>query len=353
MLPYWLLFGFFAGGALPSRLRQRSEPMTMYWVGWVLMTLMIGLRFHVGVDWANYQTIWRVAGTTGLAGLQRAYGGDPAFYGLVWLLRNGGFPFWTLDLVCAFVFTLGLFRYSRLQPNPWLAITIAIPYLVIVIAMSGLRQATALGFVFLSLTAYSQRRTLAFLGWIACAALFHASSIITLAFAGLAFARNRFQAGVLIIVSLVFAYYVLGSTFGEYSRDYLGGTGLNSSGTAYRLAMTVLAALLYFVLAKRLHLEPHDRMLWRNYSLFALASIPALAILPSSTAVDRLLLYLYPLQLGVLSHTPFAAADKVRDRVLITAAIILYLAATLFVFLNYAVNRSSYLPFQMYPFVGS
>jgi hypothetical protein len=146
---------------------------------------------------------------------------------------------------------------------------------------------------------------------------------------------------------------VLGSTFGDYSRDYLGGTGLNSSGTAYRLAMTVLAALLFFVLNKRLKLTPHDRVLWRNYSLFALASIPALGILPSSTAIDRMLLYLYPLQLGVLSHTPFAIDDKLRDRVIVTVLICAYLAATLYVFLNYAVNRSSYLPFQMYPFVGS
>jgi hypothetical protein len=29
MLPYWLLVGFFAGGALPSRLRQLREPMAV------------------------------------------------------------------------------------------------------------------------------------------------------------------------------------------------------------------------------------------------------------------------------------------------------------------------------------
>lgn len=351
MLPYWLLFGFFAGGALPSQLRQRREPMAMYWVGWALVTLMIGLRYRVGVDWANYMTIWRTAGATDFAGLQRAYGGDPAFYGLVWLLRNAGAPFWTLNLICGAVFTSGLFRYARLQPNPWLAVAIAVPYLIVVIAMSGLRQATALGFVFLALVAYSEGRTRAFLVWLGCAALFHASSIITLGFAGLAFARNRFQSVLIVVVSLVFAYFVLGSTFGEYSRDYMGGGGPNSSGTIYRVAMTVLSASLFFALRNRLVLGPNDRLLWRNYSLFAFASIPALALFPSSTPVDRLLLYLYPLQLGMLSHTPFAMAEKLRDRVLITALILIYLAAILYVFLHFAVNRSSYIPFQLYPFV--
>jgi hypothetical protein len=41
--------------------------------------LMVGLRFHVEVDWVNYQTIWHVAGRTDLVGLQSAYGGDPAY----------------------------------------------------------------------------------------------------------------------------------------------------------------------------------------------------------------------------------------------------------------------------------
>jgi hypothetical protein len=40
---------------------------------------MVGLRFHVEVDWVNYQTIWHVAGRTDLVGLQSAYGGDPAY----------------------------------------------------------------------------------------------------------------------------------------------------------------------------------------------------------------------------------------------------------------------------------
>jgi hypothetical protein len=352
MLPYWLLFGFFAGGALTTRLRQRGEAMTMFWVGWAIMTLMIGLRFHVGVDWANYQTIWRNAGNQTLGQLLVTYRNDPVFYSLAWGLKNGGLPFWSLMLVCATVFTFGLFRYSRLQPNPWLAVTVAVPYLVIVVAMSGVRQATALGFVFLALIAFSEERTKAFLWWMLCAVLFHASAIIIFCFAGLSFAKNRFQAGALIALSLVVAFFMLSSTFSKYSSDYVAQS-ISSAGTLYRIGMTLLAALLFFLLRNRLQITPREHSLWRNMSLFAVASIPAFLLFRSSTAIDRLLIFAYPLQIGVLAHTPFAATDKLRDRVLITAAFVLYLASILFVFLNYAVNRHPYLPYRSYLFLGS
>ena len=321
----------------------------MYWLGWVVMTLMIGLRFHVGVDYGNYFSIWQYAGDSTLPGFWHAYPGDTVFYGYVWVLRQSGLGFWALTLSAAVFFTTGLFRYARIQPNPWLALSVAVPYLVIVVAMSGMRQAIALGFVFLGLTAYCERRNLAFVAWTACGALFHASAIVMFGFVGLSFARNRFQAGLILAVTVVFAYYVLGSTFNEYSRDYLGKTPLDSSGTPYRIAMSVLSAAIFFLLQARMQITPSERSFWRNSSIFALASIPALFVVPSSTALDRLLIYIFPLQIGVLSHTPFVASKVQNERRLTTMGILLYLGATLFVFLFYAANRQSWLPYRLYP----
>ena len=44
-------------------------------------------------------------------------------------------------------FTYGLFRICRQQPNPWLALVVATPFLIIVVGMGYTRQAAAMGFL--------------------------------------------------------------------------------------------------------------------------------------------------------------------------------------------------------------
>ncbi len=348
MWPYWLLFGFFGVGALLTAPDfRRSKPIGVALLfGALVITIMVGLRYRTGVDWGNYHRQWISAENLSLSELITAHNGDAGFYTLMWALKTSGFEFWALNLVCAVIFTVGLFAFARRLANPWLGVAVAVPYLIVVIAMSATRQATALGFVFLAFVAFSERRTLAFLGWTAAAALFHASAILTLPFAGLSFAKNRFQAILLVLAIAILGWLTLGSPFAVYSRHYINET-VQSSGTLYRVAMAAVAAVLYFVLVRRrVALPDHERSLWRNYSLFALAAVVLAAFVPSSTALDRTLLYLFPLQIFVLSIVPYTS-QRGSSSVLSIVAILVYLAAILFVFLNFGVNADSFVPYRM------
>lgn len=349
MWPYWMLFGLFASGAVLTppdsrRLKPISVPLLF---GALIIIIMLGLRYRTGVDWGNYYRQWIGAESLTFSDLVTQHNGDAGFYGLMWSLKNAGFDYWSLNLVCAAVFTTGLVAFARRLPNPWLAVAVAAPYLITVIAMSATRQATALGFVFLALVAFSDRRTLAFLGWTAAATLFHASAILTLPFAGLSFAKNRFQAVLLGLVIVVLGWLTLGSPFAAYSRRYLNET-VQSSGTLYRVAMAAVAAVLYLALIRRrIPLPDHERSLWRNYSLFALAAIPIAAAFPTSTALDRALIYLFPLQIFVLSLVPYAS-QRGSSPFFPIVAILLYLSAILFVFLNFGVNAEGFVPYRIY-----
>jgi hypothetical protein len=64
------------------------------------------------------------------------------------------------------------------QPRPWLALTLAFPYLVMVVAMGYTRQAVAIGVECLALLALERDRLLVFLGWIALAATFHKTALV-------------------------------------------------------------------------------------------------------------------------------------------------------------------------------
>ena len=295
MWPYWFLFGLFAVGALLTPPDYRwSKPMGVVLLfGALLITIMVGLRYETGTDWGNYQRQWIAAQRLTLGDLITVHNGDAGFYTLMFLLRAVGLQYWTLNVICAAIFTWGLFKFARRLPNPWLAIAVAAPYLIIVIAMSATRQATALGFVFLAIVAFSERRTRAFLGWTAAATLFHASAILTLPFAGLSFARTKFQAILICAAIVILGWFTLGSPLAMYSMKYFNDT-VQSSGLIYRVAMSSIAAALFLITVRpRIPLAEHERSLWRNYSLFALAAIVVAILYPSRSR----------------AHLPLPAAD--------------------------------------------
>ena len=80
------------------------------------------------------------------------------------------------------------------------------------------------------------------------------------------------------------------------------------------------------------------RMLARTRGLLLLL------VLPSSTAVDRLALYIMPLQIAVLSRLPL-----ILGRRLGVLIVVLYSVAIEFVWLNFATHARFWIPYQVYP----
>jgi|GEM_PF-5594608 len=67
--------------------------------------------------------------------------------------------------------------------------------------------------------------------------------------------------------------------------------------------------------------------------------------LPSSTVVDRLALYILPLQLGILSRLP----GTVIGPALGWGVVVVYSFLVQFVWLNYAAHANYWVPYQFYP----
>ena len=73
--------------------------------------------------------------------------------------------------------------------------------------------------------------------------------------------------------------------------------------------MNALPAFLYFVFRSRLKLDDDERRFLDVLALIALAFVGLLYVSPSSTAVDRMALYIIPIQLIVLARLPLALAS--------------------------------------------
>ena len=97
-----------------------------------------------------------------------------------------------VNSACAGLFSWGLFSFVNAQPRPWLALSVAVPYLVIVVAMGYTRQGVAIGFAMGGLLALGgERSNLRFVLWVIVAATFHKSAVLLIPIAALAEERGR------------------------------------------------------------------------------------------------------------------------------------------------------------------
>ena len=110
--------------------------------------------------------------------------------------------------------------------------------------------------------------------------------------------------------------------------------------------MNTFAAAIFLVFQRRFELKEHQRLLWRNISLCTIGLILLVAVVPSSTAVDRFLLYLFPLQSFVLSRVPNALSPDGRAAAQATGAVILYAALIQVTFLFFATFARYYIPYR-------
>jgi hypothetical protein len=346
VLIYWVLFAYFAVGSLfaPSGdVRTRSRPLLA--LGAVITAVLIGLRYRVGGDWDTYDYWFSYAGRGGLDRVLKF--GDPAYQILNWGAAHAGFEVWTVNLACGAIFAWGLWRFCKDQPEPWLGFAVAIPYMVIVIAMGYTRQAVALGILMAGLASFRRNSSaLRFAMYVAIAALFHKTAVVAFPLVALASPRNRVLNLLVVAATSVLLYDIfLGDAMEQFVQHYIK-TRYSSQGAAIRVAMTVVAAMVLWIGKRQFAFTETEWRLWRNFSFAAVAALVLLFVLPSSTAVDRISLYIIPLQLAVLSRVPLVTGSLMGGRV----AVLAYSALVEFVWLNYAQFAKAWVPYQFYPF---
>ena len=343
----------FAAGSLEYRRNPhaagRSNPLLF--VAGVLTALMIGLRFEVGGDWINYEEIYLLMAYADL-GYAATYS-DPGYAVLNWLSAQLGYGMWFVNLVCGLIFTWGLIKFVRREPNPWLCALVAVPYLIIVVAMGYTRQGVAIGLILAGLSILDRGSLLRFTVYILLAASFHKSAIVVLPLVALAANRDRVVTGAILAATAVLVYYLfVQDQIDRLVTNYVEAE-YSSQGATIRVVMNLPPALIFFAFRKRFAFAAQPDLLWRNFALAALAALFLLVMTTSTTAVDRLALYLIPLQIVILGRLPDALATRNQSRMALVLAVILYSAAIQFVWLNYAVNAFAWVPYQNYLWIPS
>lgn len=347
LVTYWLIFLLCGLLALAEETKSTVSAKGLGWLVFALLLVFIGYRDTVGADWGAYLNQLSNAKNFELFDIKVT--SDPAYLALTWLGANVFGGIYLPNLVCAAIFLFGLAKFAAANYRPWLIITVAFPYLVVVVAMGYTRQATALGLAMAALVAFKQDQLFRFVILICLAAFFHKSAAIFLG--ALVLSPNikiavKIALGVFLVV-LIPTLILQAAITDRYAT--LLTSGRESSGVYLRVAMNAIAGTIFLFTLRYFNLRGAEYRLWLASACLALLFIPLLFVSPSTTVVDRLALYLLPLQLFVWGRIPEVLGGDGPNNRLYTVSVIVYSAAILFVWLNFANNAGNWLPYKFHP----
>tara|TARA_Y100001968_G_scaffold332894_1_gene392880 strand:- start:2845 stop:3948 length:1104 start_codon:yes stop_codon:yes gene_type:complete len=345
---YWILILITAWRALVKPRCSWSIPTSLF--VWIILVVLIGLRDGVGGDWNTYERYYRIVNDPGWQFESTA--GSLAYD---YLNRLAGFYFFKgvsdfgngiflVNTIAAAIFSGGLVWFCRSTPRPWLALTTAIPYLVIVVGMGYTKQSIALGILFFGFDALANGFVWRYFIFIFFAGCFHFSSFVALPLV-IPYINdsNKVINKIITVLFLILTAVIMSLIFlanrwefllhGYFVDEY------SSSGAYIRVALNLLPSLLFLLYGYRLDLNKNAILLWKTISIFTIICFVGLFVLPSTTVIDRLALYAIPIQLFVLSRLPDFKIFKYSPQI-INFAVVSYSFALLFVWLYYG-NYSS------------
>ena len=351
MTTYWLLFFLPIFGVLiPIRFSKRVQ--TNIWlVATLVVTLVIGTRYEVGGDW---QGLLELSTYYIGKGIHVAMDYESPSYGFLnWLSEKLGLGIYGVNTACGALFVTGLAVFCRRQPIPWLAWLIATPYLLVVVSMGYTRQSAALGFLLLGLVCLEDKRIWRYFLLLAMGAAFHKTVLLMAPLGILVWRQNVWfkMAMSAVFVLTLLVWFQLSDYAGALWENYIwryreSGFDLaiyQSIGASYRVWMNVIPALLFFLLLKKWKQYFDNSILWGAIAIASIASVFFVGYF--STPIDRINIYLAPIQLYFWSRVPLVISNRMTRTLVIVVTIITYGFALLF-WLQLGKNSGNWIPYR-------
>ena len=115
--------------------------------------------------------------------------------------------------------------------------------------------------------------------------------------------------------------------------------------------MNAIPAIIFLSFRDRFNLNRVDKDFWTGASIFALALFSIFFLSPSSVAVDRIGLYLIPLQLFVMSRLPDIFGIYGARNPIINYLVIIYSLLILVVWIFFSTNSYNWIPYKSFIWV--
>lgn len=350
VLIYWLLFAYPALMALGYAADQRvgtpeSAGQRLALFGFVLFyTLLAALRQDVGGDWINYEVIYDDIRLDNLAYALSST--DPLYGALNWVSAQFGTEIYLVNGVCGLLLVWGVASVSRKFSEPWLAITMAVPYLLIVVGLGYVRQGAAIGMMLLAISAYERGRIVSTIVMLFVAIGFHSTAVMVFPLFGWALSRRyRFLAFIFVGLSVATYIVVVVPRIDQFDAGYLQ-TEYDSTGAVPRVLMSAVPAALVFMRLRAFAPHLRSRTVWISMAAAGIVALFALFVSPSTTAVDRAALFFSPVQMAAFGEFRGLSNFSQRAPLLYRSALIGIAALVQVVWLVFATNAPFWVPYH-------
>jgi len=177
------------------------------------------------------------------------------------------------------------------------------------------------------------------------AGVFHKSAFILLPL-GIFATENRTQIhyAAVIASACVGIYVIFAQEAAGYVENYVESSRYSSTGALVRLSMSAVAGILLVCFHRQFRDNNTERWIWGTFAMTTLVAIGLSQL--STTAADRLGIYLIPIQMFVCGRINRLS----RNSAIPVAAVICY-ALALTVWLNFATHADAWVPYQISPSV--
>jgi len=355
MVVYWLVFFLCSYLALvESDLRTRPYlknsrfDLVLKLNLFILMGIFIGLREGIGADWGTYLNIYNAQAFSSYSLIDLLSYQDPGYAIISELSIFFELGIYGVNVFSGLIVVLGLCSLVRRRGTIWIAMVVAIPYLITVVAMGYVRQAIAFGFVCFAVTALFEKKSILLsMGWVLIAGSFHKTALLFVLIIG--FGLPSLSIGV-IITALFLISALLGITVHEeIERSYRAyfSESFVSSGTLPRLVLNCIPAVLALFYLKSFNFDQVQKRVVCILSLIVFGLFFAYVYLGPMTLIDRLNIYFMILQVFIISQLP-EVLDKnfgIESRVSVLAVILFY-SCQYHIWLSHSTHKFAWVPYK-------
>lgn len=310
MLIYWIIVSvplLLSAAERPlKRRRGINGPRVL-----VLLTLFIVMAFrNTCGDFPTYSRLFELLEFGTLT--EQMATTDP-LYGLFnWVSAQLKWGIHGVNAMCAVVFLGSIYIAAGREPLPLFFTALSANYFFIVVGMGYTRQGVAASLILLSISTLRDGRPWLFSTLIVLASGFHASAFSALPailFAKLDYGSRQLRflvRAIVVAMGIYGAYNILSEQIQTYVTHYVQSRHYSSGGALLRSSVTFTASVIFLLKRKEWTKLFGDQSSLLYFALLGVAMAP-LSIL-SSTAADRMGLYLIPFQLIVFARLPLSTS---------------------------------------------
>jgi len=271
---------------------------------------------------------------------------DPGYAAVGRLSDVLGLDIYGVNIICGMIMVFGVAYFCARQPNPALTFLVGVPYLIIVVGMGYTRQGVAIGIILIGIAGVSERTVLRTIFIVFVAALFHKTALLVLPFIMAPILRRNLLYAVVGSIIFTGMFYVLLSDSADLLVVNYIDSGYQSSGAVIRVMMNVVPAALALLFRKRLGFSGYQSDMWSVFAVVSLLLVPLVLLANFTTAIDRMALFLIPLQIAVLPRIPYIFGHRRALNSQLFLAICGYSAMVQTVWLLFADHSQAWLPYR-------